>query len=404
MERFALRARWVLPISAPPIEHGVVTLQGGRILAVGKQAEENTKVEDLGEVILLPGFVNTHTHLEFSDLDNPLGQPDTALPDWIRLVITSRKQQQYPQQVVRAGVEQSISAGVTTIGEISTSPFAIQGPSPFPEVVSFQEVIGFSAARADSVFAELQLRLEAAQDAHEVGISPHAPYTVPPHLVERLVGLANAKQHPVAMHLAESREELQLLRDNSGPFRELLEERSMWDDSVFATKRTPLDYLQLLANAPRSLVVHGNYLTSEEVKFIAGQPQMSVIYCPRTHAYFGHERYPLEEMLENGVHVALGTDSRASNPDLSLLEEMRYLQQAHPTLSPERVVTLGTLQGARALGLEHVVGSLEAGKFANLITLPCESSADHPFEALLHGEQSVTRTWIRGQLAYSTSS
>lgn len=404
MARFALKARWVLPISAPPIEHGVVTIDGERIVAVGTDVQNGISVEDLGDAILLPGFVNAHTHLEFSDLDQPLGHAGDPLPEWIRSVIATRKQQQNTKQTLLAGIAESVAAGVTTIGEISTSPFVVHETNPSPEVISFQEVIGFSAARAESVYADLLQRISNAHSAREVGISPHAPYTVHPDLIERLVELARTEQRPLAMHLAESREELQLLHENSGPFRVLLEERSMWDDSVFAKKRRPLDYLQLLANAPRALVVHGNYLTSEEIEFVAGQPQMSVIYCPRTHAYFRHADYPLDEMLAKGVTVALGTDSRASNPDLSLLAEMRFVHRAHSDISAEHILAMGTTQGANALGLDNEVGSIDAGKLANLTAIACEPTADNPCKSLLHDNQPVARTWIRGRSVYSRSS
>ena len=128
------------------------------------------------------------------------------------------------------------------------------------------------------------------------GISPHAPYTVHPGLLKRLVALAVEKKLPVAMHLAESREELELLATGTGPFRDLLVDRSMWDTEAIPLGSTPLDYLRTLAEAPRALVIHGNNLSDEEIGFLAAhRERMSVVYCPRTHAYFGHDPYPLEQ-------------------------------------------------------------------------------------------------------------
>lgn len=396
MSTFALQARWVVPIEAPPIAGGVVTIEDDRIVAVGTCAEDGAAVQDLGDVVLMPGLVNAHTHLEFSQLQAPLGEPGMSLPEWIQLVIANRGQQSDPAAGFAVGLRESLQAGVTTIGEIATSPSPAGQVATVSELIAFQEVIGFSAGRVDSVFADLQQRLQSSRATH-LGISPHAPYTVHPELLKKLVRLASEKQLPVAMHLAESPEELQLIRDNTGPFHELLEARSMWDGSIFAAGLTPLDYLKVLAKAPRTLVVHGNYLTTEEIEFVAEQRErMSIVYCPRTHAFFEHTEYPLAEMLQAGVHMAIGTDSRASNPDLGLLNELRFIAQEFESISPEEILRLGTLGGAEALGLGETVGSLVPGKFANLLSIECEANAESPASVVLLGEATPQQVWVRG--------
>ena len=400
----ALQARWVLPVESPPIAGGIVTIEGERIVSVGNRAEPDVCVQDLGDVILMPGLVNAHTHLEFSHQAEPLGKPGMPLPEWIALVIAHRKQHSEVPSGVGAGLLESLQAGVTTIGEIATSPFPANTPDLQPELIAFQEVIGFSAARVDSVFAELQKRLPSSHAAYRSGISPHAPYTVHPELLAKLVALANDRQLPVAMHLAESPEELQLLRDNAGPFRDLLEQRSMWDVGVFASGLQPLDYLQVLAKAPRSLVIHGNYLSQAEIEYVAERrDRMSIVYCPRTHAYFDHEDYPLQAMLDAGARVAIGTDSRASNPDLRLLEEMRYLARNFKSILPETILTLGTLRGAEAMGMADAVGSLVPGKLANLTAIACDSTETSPQSAVLLGEQRPQQAWLRGRELTFTS-
>ena len=391
-----LRARWVLPINSPPIDGGVVTIDGERIVSVGKRVDTGSTVTDLGDVVLLPGLVNAHTHLEFSSLAEPLGQPGMALSEWIRLVIASRKQPSH-DAAVREGLQASLRAGVTTLGEIATTASFPDDVDKLPGLIAFQEVIGFSAGRVESVFAELRQRLQADRKGVAWGISPHAPYTVHPALLEQIVELAREKSLPVAMHLAESPEELQLITENAGPFRELLEERSMWDSEVFATGRTMLGYLRQLSVAPRALVVHGNYLRPAEVEFLADRrDQMSVVYCPRTHAYFRHSRYPLPELMAAGVRVALGTDSRASNPDLSLLGELRFVAATHESISPEQLFALGTIHGAEALGLQNDVGSIAPGKLANLAAVACDASETSPARAVLQTDGAPQRTWLRG--------
>jgi len=270
------------------------------------------------------------------------------------------------------------------------------------------EVIGFSKARAASAFAAVSERLATARSLllnpsssllaprASLGLSPHAPYTVSPDLLRKLIELAAAHGLPVAMHLAESIDELEFLADGSGPLRELLEERSMWDAQAIPRGSRPLDYLKMLADAPRALVIHGNYLGSEEHALLAEHSdRMSLVYCPRTHDYFRHERYPLTELLAAGVRVALGTDSRASNPDLSVLGEIRHVARTHPSVAPSTVLRLGTLAGAEALGRADTLGSITPGKRAHMVavSLPADANGNPEdlLAALLAGDEQVMR-------------
>lgn len=385
---FALRARWVLPVEGAPIRDGFVSIVEGRIAAVGSGRPDGGRVEDLGDAVLLPGLVNAHTHLEFSDLAAPLGTPGMSLPEWIRLVIGQRKRgDRDAAAAVAAGLAESGAGGATAIGDIATSTAM---PASTATVVPFQESIGFSAARVDSALADVERRFLASGPG--AGLSPHAPYTVHPQLLARIVSLATEHGAPTAMHLAESREELQLLASGEGEFRELLEERSMWDGAAIAAGTRPLDYLRLLAEAPRAVVVHGNYLDAEEIEFIGGRRErMSVVYCPRTHAFFRHEPYPLAAMRAAGVRVALGTDSRASNPDLSLLAELRFAGRRHPDVAPAAWVRMATLDGAEALGLGATHGSLAAGKRADLIAVRWTGAEPH--DAVL-GDGELIGIWF----------
>ncbi len=206
---------------------------------------------------------------------------------------------------------------------------------------------------------------------------------------------------PLAFHLAESPQELELLQGGTGPFRGLLTDLGAWDASAIPHGTRPLDYLRPLADAPRALVIHGNYLDDEEIALVAEHAaNMSLVYCPRTHAYFGHEPYPLARLLEAGVALALGTDSRASNPDLSLLAEMRHVA-AGGHIPLEAVLRLGTFNGAKALGLERDSGSLSPGKQADLcvVGLP-ESDPGDPHEALMLGAGEVLSVVNRGRFAH----
>lgn len=394
----SLHARIVYPVDRPPLAGGVVTIDGERIVAVEAVSQASGPIRDLGDVTLVPGFVNAHTHLEFSHLRAPLGQPGMRLVDWLPLAIGERHHRSHAvEKSITLGTQESLLTGTGVIGDITT---ADANPTDLEiAIVEFLEVIGFSRARAASAFAAVKERLAVIPEKSCVpflcGLSPHAPYTVSPELVDKLVQLAREHRLPVAMHLAESAEEIELLSAGTGPFRELLEERSMWDPSAIPSGSRPLDYLRLLADAPRALVIHGNYLVGDEHAFLAAHAdRMTLVYCPRTHAYFAHPPYPLAELLAAGVRVALGTDSRASNPDLNMLGEIRHVAGAHSSVRAEEILKLATLSAAQALGCEHECGSITPGKLANLVALPLHGNSLGESLAL---STKPTAIWLRGR-------
>lgn len=397
-----LRARWVFPIDHPPLPDGVVELHGEEVVSVRAYRRGDT-VENLGDVALLPGLVNAHTHLEFSSLAQPLGAPRMAFPDWIRLVIDYRRELEnrpggsapWRHEAVSQGIEQSQAAGVALLGEIATSSWS-EAPINSADLttVVFAELLGLSGERIEPLWEAAQRHVAAgrADGARWLpGLSPHAPYTVPIELLARVCEKSAEEQFPVAMHLAESLEEIELLLSGSGRLVELLQSLNAFAPGAIRRGSRPLDYLQLLAKVPRALVVHGNFLSSAEIEF-AGQHSsaMSVVYCPRTHAYFCAGDYPLAEMLSSNINVCLGTDSRATNPDLRLFEEMRFVAQRHPAVSPEGVLHLGTQSGADALGLGHRFGSISPGKSPRLTVVRLMSTrAEDPLELLFEDGTSA---------------
>jgi aminodeoxyfutalosine deaminase len=417
-----LRARYVFPVAGPPIPNGEVVIEGEAIAAVGAVASGD--FIDLGNSAILPGFVNAHTHLEFSDLKSPLGRPGMGFADWIRTVIESRRCNRPDRgRAVETGLRESLDLGTTTVGEIAqpdwtrvfsdsvpsecvTGPAQAAGPGrggQWPRLVAFFELIATTRAGIPIAQEKIQ-EIEAAAASwprEEVlpGLSPHAPYSAHPDLFRLAVSRCAERKWPLAFHLAESREELELLRTGSGPLRDFLMDLPACDPALLRSGVRPLDYLRTLSAADRVLVAHGNYLDDEEIDFLARHAHsMTVVYCPRTHAYFGHDRYPLEKMLAARVKVALGTDSRASSPDLSVLAEMRRAAASHPSVPRGTMLRMATLDGAAALGLAAETGSLERGKYADLVVvgLPDREAAD-PHELLFDSALPVLATWRRGR-------
>jgi len=391
-----LRARWVFPVAGSPLADAFVTIADGRIVAVG-DPPAGCVVEDLGSVAIVPGLVNAHTHLEFSGIKRPLGSPRMSLPDWIRHVITERRAADDPPHNIRLGLAECLSTGTTTLGEIATTDWRTMVDGKKPRVVMFREAIAPRQARVAPALATIDEFLQAASPdaAISPALSPHAPYTVHRELLTGLIERSVAHQLPVAMHLAESPEELELLATGGGSFRDLLVDLGAWDDDPQSRYATCREYLEELARAPRALVIHGNYLSETDHAFLAAhRATMSVVYCPRTHAYFDHAPYPLTQMIAGGVRVALGTDSRASNPDLDLLAEIKHVARRHADVSRATVLELGTLAGARALGLDNLRGTIEPGKVADLAVVAIDPAGQggDPHERLFADDSKVIET------------
>ncbi len=401
LSAFSLRARYVFPVSSEPIEHGVVTIEGGRIAAVGTAAPAGCPLDDLGDVALLPGLINAHTHLDLSNFDHPLGEPGIRLVDWIPRLLEHRakRSESGPDAVVR-GLRECLRSGTTALADFAAPNWPRDELDRCPlRVALFQELIAPTFERISPAFemAERHFRTPPAC-CWQLGLGPHAPYTVRPELFDAVIDLSARSAAPVAMHLAESAEEIELLATGGGPFREMLETLGAWSPGLVPAPLRPIDYLHKLSAAPRAAVIHGNYLSGAEWAFLAKRRErMGVVYCPRSHAHFGHAAYPLGRMLAAGVNVCLGTDGRASAPDLSLVAELRFAAARHPDVAPATLLELATLAAARALGGAAEFGSLEPDKHADLtaVAVPPTPTAD-PHDALLHGDGPVGSTWIGG--------
>ena len=359
-----LRARWVFPVDQPVIEDGVVEIQGDRIS--GLRSGPCPDAVDLGDVAIVPGLINAHTHLEFSHLTQPLQPPD-PFEEWIRSVVDERRQRQRPvEAIVRDGLNESARSGTTLVGEIATSSASADCiDESTPRAVVFREVLGLDESTIEQRRTDVERHLGDSDGDAVRGLSPHAPYSVHSELFQWTLDRARRAGAPVAMHLAETRGERELLERGTGPLAEMLRRFGLWQEGLFGDGDF-MDYLKPLAELDRALIVHGNYLDAGEIEFLAAHPQLSVVFCPRTHAYFRHDAHPWRSLLDAGVLVALGTDSRASNPDLNLWREVQFLRRSAPDVSDEVLLQTATINGAKALGLDSECGSLTPGKWADL--------------------------------------
>ncbi|MFM8951832.1 MAG: amidohydrolase family protein [Planctomycetaceae bacterium] len=398
-----LRARHLLPIASPPLDGGWLHIDRGRIVALGQGRPPGPAVE-LGDTIILPGLVNAHTHLEFSAVAEPLAA-DGGLPAWIGRVVALRRQRPPDAADARLSVvrgrAESAAAGVTAIGEIATAVSLDAYAAPGPRVRVFREALGLSAAAGTAAFATTIRDLDRLQARGiPAGVSPHAPYSGAAALGSRMLATARSRGLPAAMHLAESRAEDELLTSGTGAFRDLLESLGAWPAAAPPRLLSAADWISRLARGPRGIVVHGTHLDRDPValaRLTRHRDRLAVAICPRTTRGLSGTLPPLALFHSAGLRVAIGTDSRASNPDLSVLAECRTLVDAGLT-SPAMALTMATLLGAWALMLDHQCGRLAVGRPADLAILqPATLHAD-PCSAALAPDTRVVATLRSGRV------
>lgn len=364
--RKALAADWVLPIVSPPIRNGVAIIGEGKVEFAANHGKIKVDVELPSGHALMPAMVNAHTHLEFSELQQPFPAGET-FADWIRQVVRWRKQrEESPDRhllAIETGEQESHNNGVSLIGNIDTRQTIESPANQISDVVCLKEFISLDPANDHKHLECAESFLHALPASHR-GLSPHAPYSIHIDLVAKLAQLAKQHQTPIAMHLAETEEELQLLAESTGPLVDMLKDFGVWRPEAFSGERTIADYLRALSPAKRVLVIHGNYLNAEAIDFLAAADNTTVVYCPRTHRHFDHRRHPLPELLKRNIPVALGTDSRASNPDLCVLNEAREVWRQFAELDPHDILRMATVNGADALGrsLPAELVAIEVGK------------------------------------------
>ena len=356
------------------------------------ESSRSSDAIDLGHVALVSGLVNAHTHLEFSNLEEPI--PSNGLfTDWIRGVISQRLTDPAGTgRAIKQGLEESVRCGTTLVGEIASQNWTEQDyASSKIDLVAFQEVLGLLSPRVALQKEILNAFAKTPHSAFQNGLSPHAPYSTHLQLVRHAVDVAQKHRLPVAMHLAETKPEVEFLATQRGEFHDFLSGMGLWNDDPDRFGTSAFDYLEILSNAPRALVIHGNYLNDDELRFLARHPHMTLVYCPRTHAAFGHAEHPWRRATELGVRVAIGTDSRASNPNLSLFEELQFLASRYPNNSHLELLTIGSTNGRQA-----IVGDASEYASFTLIRPDSDQQLSDPEKTLFAPTNSVAGTMIRG--------
>jgi 5-methylthioadenosine/S-adenosylhomocysteine deaminase len=364
-------ARWVVPVSAAPIENGAVAVAGDVIAGVGSQTEilerfPEFAIESLDEAIIIPGLVNAHTHLELTAMRGYLENEERDFFAWLRKLTIARLERLTPDDILVSatwGACETVRAGITRVEDASDS--AIVSMRALQDVglrgVVYQESFGPDARLVAENFEKLKVRVQELQSTQNelvrAGVSPHAPYTVCGPQLELIAELATSQGLPLMMHAAESEAEEQFVREGCGVFAEELARREIdWKAPGVST----IQYLkQVGILETRPLLAHCIRVDDEDIETLRNH-DAKVAHCPKSNAKLGHGRAPFAKFIAAGVEVGLGSDSVASNNTCDMLEEARFA-----TL----LSRAGGAPVSATAALEAATGQLSEGSQADLTAI-----------------------------------
>jgi cytosine/adenosine deaminase-related metal-dependent hydrolase len=398
------RAAWLLPVSQPPIRDAWLRTEGGRIIAFGHSRPGDFTADDeidLGDVAVLPGLVNAHTHLELSWTRGRIPE-SSDFNAWIRKIIDLKVEAAEHGEAVDAAIDEAIrearAFGTAVVGDVTntlaTSRQLIAHRLP---AMIFHELLGFRSEDARHLMEEAVARLQRVPASELVrhALAPHAPYSVSP----ALLGLirASLQDDPSArstVHLGEGSAEIEFLREGTGPCRAGLERMGKWDPSWVSPRSGPVEYLDSMGFLnDRVLVVHGVQFTAAELKRLAALGA-TVVTCPRGNIRTGAGTPPIEDFFDAGVRVAVGTDSLASVPDLNVFAELEEMRRLAPAVPARMLIESATIAGARSLGFDADFGTTDPGKRDALIAVQLDGYVPNIEEYLVSGIDRAQISWI----------
>ena len=419
-------ARWILPVASPAIENGALAVEGSRIIGVGARDEVTTRfpeapVRDFGEAAILPGLVNTHSHLELTAMRGYLEEGDFSA--WLKKLTIARLERMTPDDLYVAaawGAVEAARAGVTCLGDASDA--ASSSMRALSDVglrgIVYQESFGPNPAEARDNFERLREKVarlrEDESELVRVGVSPHAPYTVSAPQLELITEFALEKKLPVMMHAAESQAEELFMREGTGPFAESLARRGIeWRAPGIST-------IQYLARhgvlSAQPLLAHCITVDEADIETIR-ETGASVAHCPKSNAKLSHGRAPFAAFISKDLKVGFGSDSVASNNTCDILEEARFAvltaranageDWSKQQLSAERALQVATMGGARALGLQTQTGTLTENAQADLAVVALNGAHQIPLHdphatlIFASSGRDVLMTMVAGSIVYN---
>jgi cytosine/adenosine deaminase-related metal-dependent hydrolase len=398
-------ASWVVPIAARPVRDAWVTVDGGRVVALGSNGRPTPRADasevDLAGWALMPGLVNAHTHLELSYMRDRVPRSSSFVA-WVRDVMAARRQQPDPRAPgIMSAIERAIvemtACGTIGVGDISNT-LATFEPLTRSELsaVVFYELIRFKAPDPTAFVGSARREIDAlcASERVRPSLAAHAPYSVAPLIFRAIMQELEDTSKPCSVHLSESREEVEFIQSGGGPWRTVLQELGVWDDAWVAPQVSPVQYLDENGFLhERALVVHGVHMTESDLTCLVERGS-TLVACPRSNEYTGAGPPPLERFYNSGVRVAVGTDSLASVPDLNLFAELAAMRRLAPTVPASSLLESATRHGAASLGFEADYGTIEPGKRARLLGIAVPPRTSDVEEYLVSGIVPEQIRWI----------
>lgn len=370
---------------------GAVAVRNGHILAAGAVEPVERKALrrglvnriELPGVLILPAMVNAHAHLQLTSLGPQPHHGDFS--HWLETIIQlAPKTDVEIVHAVTEGARLSRQAGVGYLGDIaSAAAVGARIASRLPGV-SYLECFGVGAGEQDACESLRQL-LDPKHSPFDlndpnvhVGVQPHAPYSAGCKLYDAAVRLSRERALRLSTHLAETREEIEFVRDAAGPLADMLKRLGKWDDAIRPQGAHPIDWLAETLKRSRWLLAHCNYIEDHHFALLA-KARASVAYCPVASDYFGHRNHRYRDMLAAGVNVCLGTDSivcQSAQTDgtdqlLGILPQMRYLYR-RDRVAPDVLLKMATINGLLALSLPEKLATLSKGAPAQLVAVPID--------------------------------
>ena len=395
-----IKFRALLTSCGDPIEKGELIIDEGEIVEISNQFTNGGESLDLSDCLLMPGFVNAHCHISLTALEKKLS-PAKSFVDWIHALIPLNSVLDNESRVrgIRAGADEMMRSGVTALGDYVAEPELLKVIDALGfRSVLFLETLGFHSEKAQNLCQRVEgvLKSESLSPLGRLGLAPHAPYSVSPDLFRCLKQLARKYDCPFSCHVAEIPDEVRFLDGGDDSLEELLKERSAWDPQWKPPGKTPIQYLNSLNLLEGLVAIHCNYVSGDLDAMLSNN--VSAVFCPNSTQWFGrNEIMPVRILLDQGIMVALGTDSLASNYSLNFLNELRTADELLPNVSRKEILGMATRMGGEALGLE--CGKLSVGQKADLIGFrvpPSYSGSwfDVPFES---NRQEVDFYMVDGQ-------
>jgi aminodeoxyfutalosine deaminase len=408
VEMYILKSKYLLTDPYNVIDNGAVLIDGGKIKFAGRFGEinnhESYQVFDLGNSAIVPGFVNTHTHLELTQLHKCINY-NGDFTDWIRQLVKVKKDWSENEYLssIREGIKKSLESGTTTVADITRNGLALyELQKSRIRKTLFYELIDFNPDSAESTINNFKEEINRIKhdDLFSVGIFPHTPYTASRKLYKGCRRVSDELGVSIATHIAETNDEIEFLTRGTGKFVSLLKDFDMLNNWKPPGLK-PVNYLKNIGFLKNGcMLVHCNYLSEEEIGLVE-ESNSTIVFCPRSHKYFRHKDHPFYKLENRDINIALGTDSLASNDSLSILDEMKYIYSQHKIVNPQDILYMGTIAGATALNMADSIGKLEPGFDADITVIEFQQEGVcNIYDGIFSQDSECVFTVVSGTVCY----